>query len=347
MSEAEVRQAFADQADTCARLGSAFTGRLCEILGKVLDDSTEVGRRVLGWAGPPDALHDNIPLRLAGGLHWLVRSGRVPALGALYPPAPPPQEAALADAVVQALEVQDTALQRWLDRAPQTNEVGRSAVLMSGLLAVAARFQIPMHLYELGASAGLNLQLDRYGYQLGDQRFGVADSPLQLRPTWSGGSPPQARVSVAERGGVDLDPLDARHDAEILLAYVWPDQPDRLARLEAALEIAKRDPPQVENADAADWLERTLSLEPPPGVTRVVLHSIAFQYFAPGTQQRLEQRIEAAGTACTEDTPLAWLRFEMLPGEHKPSLRLRTWPGEDCLLAWAHPHGSSVEWVAA
>jgi len=29
----------------------------------------------------------------------------------------------------------------------------------------------------------------------------------------------------------------------------------------------------------------------------------------------------------------------------KPSLRLRTWPGGEQLLAWAHPHGRSVRWL--
>ncbi|WP_289445021.1 DUF2332 family protein, partial [Klebsiella pneumoniae] len=60
------------------------------------------------------------------------------------------------------------------------------------------------------------------------------------------------------------------------------------------------------------------------GVTRVVLHSIAFQYFPPETQSRIRARVESAGAAARDDAPLAWLRFEMLPEDEKPSLRLRT-----------------------
>jgi hypothetical protein len=242
---------------------------------------------------------------------------------------------------------EDSALAPWLDRTPQTNEVGRSAVLMSGLLTIAEEFPLPMRLYELGASAGLNLLLDRFAYDLGGLCCGNADSPLQLEPRWKGAPPPDTNVRIAGRRGVDQDPLDPIRDGDTLLAYVWPDQPERLARLEAALAIAKSAPPEVDKADAAAWIERTLATEPEPGVARVVLHSIAFQYFAPETQARIRTRIERAGAAARHDAPLAWLRFEMLPQDGKPSLRLKTWPGEERLLAWAHPHGSSVEWLAA
>jgi hypothetical protein len=152
-------------------------------------------------------------------------------------------------------------------------------------------------------------------------------------------------VRIASRAGVDRHALDPSRDGDLLLAYVWPDQPERLARLEAALAIARSNPPNIEKGDAAEWIEQQLSLEPHPGVARVVLHSIAFQYFAPDTQQRVRAHIEKAGAAASKNSSLAWLRFEMLPDDGKPSLRLRTWPGEERLLAWAHPHGSSVEWL--
>jgi hypothetical protein len=311
----------------------------------VLSRNTGLGRRVLDWPGPPDALHDNVPLRVTGGLHALVRCGKTPALAKLYPPAPLPDEDLLADAVARVLVEQDAALVPWLDRTPQTNEVGRSAVLMSGLLAIASRFALPVHLYELGASAGLNLLLDRFGYDLGGFRCGKPSSPVQLQPRWKGGPPPAAEVQVKARAGVDRYPLDPVADGDALLACVWPDQPERLARLEAALAIARPDPPRVDEADAAEWIEQCLSIEPEPGVTRVVLHSIAFQYFPVETQQRVAAHIERVGARASETSPIAWLRFEMLPEDGKPSLRLRTWPGEERLLAWAHPHGSSVEWL--
>lgn len=341
--EEAVRASFAEQAYWCARLGSPFMASLCGLLGKKLDHDTAVGRRALAWPGEPSAAVDAVALRLCGGLHALVRAGALPELAALYPPAPMPDADTLWAALAPALG--HAALTPWLERPPQTNEVGRSAVLMAGLLALAERFPLPMHLYELGASAGLNLRLDAYGYDLCGRRAGNPTSPLQLAPEWAGPPPPAADVTIAARRGVDLHPADPAHDRERLIAYVWPDQARRLAQIEAALAIAANHPVAIDAGDAADWLETMLPPDPAPGVTRVVLHSVAFQYFPKATQMRVAARIAAAGDRANAASPLAWLRFEKLADEERYSLRLRTWPGEEELLAWVQPHGAKLRWL--
>lgn len=343
-TEAAVRSAFGRQAEWAARLDSPFMARLCALLGQRLDRGTEVGRRVLDWPGGADPFLDALPLRLTGGLHALVRRGAAPGLAACYPPNALPDEESLWAELWPALA--DPELLLWLDSAPQTNEVGRSAVLMCGLLVVADLFPQPVELLELGASAGLNLPLDRYGYDLGGVRAGDPHSPLQLAPGWKGPPPPDSPVEVARRRGVDLNPLDPRRDGERLLAYVWPDQGRRLAQLEAALALAAEDPPEVEAGDAAQWLESRLADPPVAGVTRVVLHSIAFQYFPEGTKARIAAALEDAGAAATFAAPLAWLRYEHDEADGRITLRLRAWPsGEERLLAHCHPHGLEVEWL--
>jgi hypothetical protein len=342
--EAAVRAAFAHQAAYCTALAAPFTALLCTLAGERLDQGTKIGRRLLGWDGNPEPFGDAVALRFCGGLHHVARSGAAPALAALYPPAPLPDAATLWQAVRPLLD--DDALAAWLDGPPQTNEVGRSAVLFSGLLAIAARFDLPVRLFELGASAGLNLQLDRYRYALGGLAAGDPASPLLLQPDWTGAPPPPATLRIAGRAGTDLNPVQLPEGRERLIAYVWADQAQRLAQLDAALALAAGDPPQVVRADAADWLEARLPLAPEPGATRVVMHSVAFHYFPEETKRRVVAHLEAAGAAATAEGPLAWLRYEEQPGEGRFSLRLRTWPGADELLAWAHPHGRSMAWVA-
>jgi hypothetical protein len=129
-----------------------------------------------------------------------------------------------------------------------------------------------------------------------------------------------------------------------LLAYVWADQADRLARLQAALDLAATAPPQVDRGDAADWLDTRLA--PVPGVTRVVLHSVAFHYFPKDRQEQIAGRLAAEGAGADRTSPLAWLRYEEADGDGRFSLRLRTWPGGEELLAWAHPHGRSLHWLS-
>jgi hypothetical protein len=342
-TEVAVRAAFAEQAGWCERLGSPFTALLCRVIGERISDGSAVGSRLLRWGGDPAPLADGLPLRLCGGLHFLVRRGDAPALAALYPPAAMPNADLLWGEIEAVLG--DAALLPWLDRPPQTNEVGRSAALMAGLLAVAEAVPQPMALFELGASAGLNLLLDRYRYRLGDLSTGDPASPLELAPDWLGPPPPTAAISVVSRAGVDLQPLDARADAERLLAYLWPDQSQRLAQLKAALAIAGSHPPRIESGDAAEWLERHLPA-PRPGVARVVLHSVAYQYFPAASQARVDAAVARAGETAGQ-SPVAWLRFEKGPEDKAFSLRLRLWPGgEDRLLAWCHPHATWIEWLS-
>lgn len=325
-------------------MGSPFTAALCNAADRRLDRRTEAGRRILEWPGDPDGWADGLPLRLCGGLHALVRRGDAPELARCYPPHPVPDEQELWPAIERTLDQPE--LLPWLDHPPQTNEVGRANALMSGLLVVSATYGKPIWLYELGASAGLNLLLDRYGYDLGGTLAGDPDSPLQMKPLWKGPPPPAAAVTIAERSGVDIRPMDPLHDRERLLAYMWPDQPRRIAQLETALQVAATDAPRIEQGDAADWLDANLGLDPEPGVARVVMHSVAYQYFDPAVQQRVARRVSEAGARATGEGPLAWLRFEKEAGEPQTTLRLTLYPGgEDRLLARCQAHGSAIEWL--
>lgn len=325
-------------------MGSPFTAALCAILAHRMDRRTATGRRALDWEGNPDGWADGLPLRLCGGLRALVRRGEAPSLAACYPPNPLPNEEGFWAIINGALDHPD--LLPWLDNPPQTNEVGRSNALMGGLLVVATTFGKPIHLYELGASAGLNLILDHYGYDLGGTRAGNVDSPLQLKPDWTGPPPPAAPVEIVARSGVDIQPMDVWRDRERLLAYVWADQQRRIEQLETALRVAASYPPPVEAGDAADWVEAKIALEPLPGAARVVMHSVAYQYFPERTQQRIARRMADAGARSSSDAPLAWLRFEKEAGEDQTTLRLTLYPdGKDRLLARCQPHGSAIKWL--
>lgn len=294
---------------------------------------------------------DALPLRLTGALHWLVRARSAPALAALYPPAAMPNEAVLADVLsgLFADPSSDAAIAAFLDSPPQTNEVGRSGALMPALLTLVAATGQPLALNELGASAGLNLNLDRFAFDLGGVTAGDPASPVRIAPRWNGPPPPAAAVQVVVRAGVDIAPLDAGDSAvaERLMAFIWADQPDRLARTEAAIALARAFPPPLEIGDAADWLERSLSLA--DGVTTVVYHSIAFQYFPPTVQARVIGHLEKLGATATPQRPLAWLRMEMDDPANPamPAIRLSLWRGdgeEAQLLGHAHAHGSFVQW---
>lgn len=345
-----VAAALAQQARFCAALGAPFTGALCRLLGSAVPAASLTGQRLAAWPGEP--MTDALPMRLTGALHWLVRGGRAPGLAALYPPVPMPDDAALASALASlfADPVTDAAIAAFLDSPPQTNEVGRSGALMPGLLHVAAATGLPLALLELGASAGLNLNMDRFAFDLGGVPAGDPASTVIVRPHWQGPPPLAAAVTIVSREGVDIAPLDAADDdvAQRLLAFIWADQPERLARTEAAIALARRFPPALARDDAADWLERRLALA--DGRATVVYHSIAFQYFPLAAQARIRAHLDALGAQATARRPLAWLRLEMDDPANpaQPAIRLSLWQGSEVqerLLGHAHPHGAFVQWI--
>ena len=353
-----MRSAFHAQAGFCERLGSPFTALLCRVLADGLEHERETERSILQWRGDPGPFADSVPLRVAGALHDLVRAGRVPDLAALYPPHPMPEPPALLDAVHVTLSREGDFVREFLRYAPQTNEVGRSAVLLAGWLEIAARTTGVLDVFEIGSSAGLNLIAERYPYRFGQipwppqapcgpERSGWP-AGLPIRCDWMG-SPPAVGVPlrVRSRRGCDLHPLDLVDPVQRqrLMAYVWADQRDRLERLDAAISLMRADPVGVERCDAARWLEAVLTPDAEPGIARVVCHSIVWSYLDPESKVRIGAHLAQIGAQASPDRPLAWLRLELLGRDEPAALRLTMWPGgDDEVLARAHPHGTWVRW---
>lgn len=326
------------QARACEAMGSPFTARLLRAVAAALPRAGPLADRLRAWAGTKD---DALPLRLAGALHALARSGDAPALAAAYPPA---EQGDLAAALREALAAHEARLLPWLDSPPQTNEVARSAVLIAAAHLLHARHPLPLRLSELGASAGLNLNFDRYALAIGDVRLGPDDAAVVLRPEWSGPAPAPRPVRVGERRGVDLAPVDAADPAARarLRAFVWADQAERLARLDRALVLP---PAPVDRGDAAAWLLHRLAAAT-PGAFHLIYHTVAWQYFPPATQAACTRAIEEAGARATAEAPLAWLAMEGDGQSPSAVLTLRLWPGDRRLdLGRADFHGRWVDWM--
>lgn len=347
-TEARVRAAFREQAAACRKLGSPFTARLCALAAERLSAADgAVAARVLGWRGDPGPAGGSLPLRLAGALHALVLTGACAELAAVYPP----RHDAVDDddlwaAVRAACRSHAAFVLERLDQAPQTNEVRRSAALFPGVATLARLFRKPVVLSELGASAGLNLQLDRYRYELAGRVLGDAASPVRIAPEWFGAPPPQAAVRVAARAGCDLHPIDPAKESERLrlLSYVWADQAERLALTRAALDLAAARPERVRAADAVDWLAERLR-RPEEGAVHAVFHSISWQYLPEARRQRGRDLLARAGARATAAAPLAWLRLEHDGAHPGAGLRLTLWPGgAERLIARADFHGRWVRW---
>lgn len=342
-----IAEAFAMQASASAALGSPMYASLHRELGEryAADPAATVLRQLL-TDRTVRPVHDAVVLRLAGAVHRIVLRGAAPDLAAHYPTVGGQPNDGFIDDFLKVVVRHRDEIDQALDEQVQTNEVGRSAVLAGGFALISRRFGLPLELFELGASAGLNLRWDRFWYDTGETSTGDRSSEVRFTDVWPA-PPVLSTVDIAERHGCDIAPLDVRDPAAQmrLLSFVWPDQLERFARLSAALAIASNFDAAIECADAGEWLGRRLPRRA-GGATSVVYHSIVWQYLSGATKDAVRDVLDHWGSHATSAHPLAWLRME--PDGGRANLRLRTWPGEhDEVLATATFHGADIRWTGA
>lgn len=345
---AKILSHFNEQAAFCEIYGSPFTGQLIRRFADDLERGGPVAALVADWPTNPRA--DALSLRLAGALHAAALS-RDPALAALYPPAQPNWRMDDIWPVARAFLARERDwVAEFIQSAPQTNEVRRSIALLAAFLAFAKTWSGPIDMLELGASAGLNLNWDRFRYKTASWSWG-AKSPVVIDTDWSGPSPAvDARPNVRRRAACDLNPLDINDSAQRLRlrAYIWPDQPERLARFDGAVDLARQAEVRVERAEASSWLAQKLAVRARDAAT-IVYHSIFLQYPPRETRAAIAAAIKEAGEAATPEAPLAWVRLEpeavtdAVRDSPRMVVDLTTWPGgERRILGYTDGHVRAV-----
>lgn len=336
LGESKIADHFVEQAKWCDALGSPFTAALLLRFADSLKAGEAVARICADW--PTNPRKDALGLRLAGALHYAVLSQMAPQLAALYPLNQRGWDMARIWPVAEAwLDAHVEFARAYLQSPPQTNETRRSIILLPGFLRLAARCERPMHLLELGASAGLNQFWDRFNYST-DQWSRSGESAVTIRTDWRAPVPAHldAVPEIASRAACDLSPIDLTDPEQVLRlkSYTWADQPERLARLDAAISLAQAQNVQVEPADAAAWLADRLAHRPATGLT-VIYHSVFLIYPPRDVIAEIMQTIRSAGAQATDAAPVVWLSYEseaLFGGDTdspKMRARLETWPGGD------------------
>ncbi|WP_345770964.1 DUF2332 domain-containing protein [Geodermatophilus normandii] len=283
---------------------AAGTSPLYERVAVTLSGSHEALRAL--EAVPARKRHPTVVL---AALHDLALAGRAPALAAAH--AARDGDAAADAAVDTLVRMTDAVVEIAVRRPTRPDETGRCAVLYPVVADAARRAGADaVGLVDVGCSAGLNLTVDRVGITYGDGRFlGDPSSPVQQSCTTVGDRPVPTRAvpEVVARVGVDVDPLDVTDadDARWLRACLAPDQPERLARLEAEMALAATAPPLLMRGDPVDVLPDALARVPADALP-VVTTTWALSRFPPGSRRRFLQRLEEAAAGRT----VAWVSAE-------------------------------------
>ena len=339
MSSSALAETIRLQGEGFRALGCPFYGALGLELARDVEQDGPVARMLAPYAEA--TFEAAYVLRLFGGVHRMVLAGDAPEVARHYPSVGGDGDAQAAIAAMRdLLTVPPATVLDAMTRPPQTNEVGRSVALVSGMLVLARDVGLPLRLREMGSSAGLNSRCDSYWYEQDGTGWGRSDSPVRFVDLWSGGAPPfSAGMEILDRRACDRDPIDASTEggAWTLLSYVWPEPAERFTRARDAIALAAEVPVVIDRADVIDWLPEQLR-EPHPGSALVVFHSVFWQYLPPETQVALRANLDEAGATATRDAPLAWLRLEPHATNYIPAeLRLTTWDGTSPRAARATP----------
>ena len=242
-------------------------------------------------------------------------------------------------------------------RAVQTNVVRRSALLLPAFARAIGRsarrpvsFQVslPFSLIEIGASAGLNLYWDRYGYDYGGRvRWGDSTSPVQLTTAAQGEivpPVPDTIVNIERRVGLDLEPvfLDSEESVSWLRALIWPERRDEAELLRRAMELVRADPPQLLSGDALDLLPEVLDAVPPES-TPCIFHSHTLNQFPTEARERFAGLVREFG----EGRDLHLISLESRRGQDNSELDLTSYRGG--VETWEHlatcdSHGYRIRW---
>ena len=246
------------------------------------------------------------PLVLAA-LHDLALAGRAPALASAF--AAGDGDAAAGAAIDVLLRMTDAVVDTVARRPLWTIDSGPCAVLYPAVAEAAHRAGAgAVGLIGVGTSAGV--QVDRVGISYGDgAALGDASSPVQLSALIVGGRPVprQAIPEVVARISVDPDPLDLtiEDDARWLRACVEPDRPERVARLEAELALARAAPPLLLRGDPVEVLPDAVA-QVPADALPVVTTAWALTALSPDRRLRLLHRLDEAAAG----RPVAWVSAE-------------------------------------
>lgn len=346
MDEGDARATIArrlrTQGKACGELGSPLYADLLEQAARDVESGGATWAVLTGHEQDPGP--SALALRLLGAVNRIVLRGEAPELAGVYASASDDAWPAFERILIERAG----ELRREVDKGVQTNEVGRAGALAPAFLFAARETgSRELRMLEVGASGGLNLRWDAFGYRHGERTWGDASSPVQLGDPYEDGTPPlDVEVTVVARAGCDPNPVDVTTDegARTLLSFVWPDQHRRGDDLRAAIDVARRVPASVERSEAAPWVTRQLSTPAPGGLT-IVYHSVVMQYLTEEGRAAFVAAVEEAGTRATPDAPLAWVRFE--PTRRTFEVRVTTWPGgEERLVAESGAHGRPVRWLA-
>ncbi len=354
---------------------SPLCSRLCSLVSAWFDQEDDP---VIEWlsAASGDRLSFEVPMLLLAGVHHAVLSGAAEsrALAPFFPTVgghKNPGAGELDSVLHQTIEKLQPSLTSFIQTAQvQTNETGRGIGWLLPLYNITWK---QVHLVDMGCSAGLNLVADKRQYQIVQD-----EGKVQKKSLFGHGKKQEFVVSavghhihfssssalpaICSRIGCDIAPyeLTSSQEERALAAFIWGDQVERMARLQEAFraftEMKKEPGPflhlyQVDIAkELAGFLDSCIS---PLAEQPIVLYNSYLTNYLADKGRGMKETI--GKWAGEQEQPVCWIQMELPHNKQTPPSegwllwQVDLWQGkrhDHWDLAWSHPHGTKIEWLA-
>ncbi len=186
-------------------------------------------------------------------------------------------------------------------KSVQTNAPNRCAYLMPIFVHIAKQHpDKELVLLDIGASAGLNLQWNSYHYEYSNgQKFGDAASGVKIKTKIRNNSAdfncqsfPKKVTSI----GIDKNPVNLYQEETSLWlkALIWPDETERFKRLSAAIELTKKQDPEIIKAATIDEYDYVVNMVPKNAIL-CIYHTHALYQFTSEEKAAFWQWIDKLG----------------------------------------------------
>jgi hypothetical protein len=247
------------------------------------------------------------------------------------------------------------------DETVQTNETQRGLFWLAPTIAAGLKH---IHLVDLGASAGLNLVADQRRYTWTDgeasESFGLAPSNqfiCRVAPRLPNFLERDHPVPmIVSRTGCDLNPfrLETYEDRAKLESFIWPDQIQRLARLDEGIaahrSVSLHQQISIHKANLPHDLPRFLNLLHFQDEYPVVIYNTYMTTYLDDHGRAMRDYIDRWSKQ--QKRAVFWIQSEPEEGapvkHHWCAWTVDLWEGDEkhhWRLAWVHPHGTEIDFL--
>lgn len=293
------------------------------------------------------------PELLLAAVHYLILNGQDHSVARFYPSCggDVPDENPMPNSRDFCLENENELRSIIATRRCQTNDVGRSAVLLPAFEYVARKAETrTLAQIEIGTSAGLNLNWDHYRYNFtGVGTYGSPDSPVTIKTGVRGNHKLPLSEDfplVTHQRGIDLNTLEITNgdEARWLHALIHPERVRRHAQLDAAFEVARENRPILTEGDALDELPHHLSDVPEDAALIVFSTHVLYQ-----RDEEMIADLYSLLRGYSSEQPVYWLSIDPKEDLGTPTYRLVAFTDGNAAetpLAQFESYGNWVRWIA-